>query len=281
MKFSEWIADQPQNEDWSKVWGAAKDIWDRKGRVERKKQTQKDNRENPPPAKEPENVEKAEKWWDQLLQYAEQGRQKAEDWFFSPGSDVSKQISGEEDGDPGVTILKRMAGWVGGTLFKLLMFVVNKVLHLPTMYKFFRHDTVKIGKDALRGTALAVKNPTQKRAWGAMGQHLLNLVRYPVAMVAMGIGAKLSYQQYQALQAFGFTDIDLTAVIKANVVICWLMFLCFLTPLWFAGSNNRVMRGIAGLMKRMFPQQMYQGKAHMGESFREWALTKDVREWTK
>jgi hypothetical protein len=227
-----------------------------------------------------EDVSEAQKWWDQLLGYAEQGRKAAEEWFAAPGADIAKQLSGDEGGDPIATIVRRLVGQVGSGLYRLTHFLLVKVLHLPAMYKFFRHDTLQIGKDAVKGVKLAAKNPGDKRAWGAATHHLLNLARYPVAAVMMGIGAKLSYQQYQLLQSLGFTDIALADVAKANVVLCWLMFLCFLTPHWLANAEHKVLKGLSTVMRNMFPQQMYKHKSVKAESrVLNTTMTRNFREW--
>lgn len=264
MDFAEWL-DQPVNEDWGKVWGAIKNtpeegplaLWNkfRREREDTKKATlAKQKADSPPQETSQEDVKKAEGWWQQLMSYAEQGRHAAEQFFMSPDADVAKQFTGDQGGDPILTILKRMIGSLGKGLAKLLHTALVKILHLPAMYKFFRHDALKVGKDAAKGGLLALKYPMEGRAWGAAINHFFNLVRLPVAAVMMGVGAKLSYQQYQLIHQLGYTDVNLADVAKANVVLCWVLFLCFLTPHWLSNVENRTLKAIAFVMRHLFPQ---------------------------
>jgi hypothetical protein len=288
MDLADWLT-----EDMDKVWGAVKNL-PNEGPMSLWNRYRKDREANrqvahPPVMPDKEDVQEAEGWWKQLVQYAEQGRKAAERFLMSPETDLAKQFSGEETGDPILTILKRMVGHLGKGVVEVLHLALVRILHLPAMYDFFRHDTLKIGHDAVRGVAMVAKYPTHGRAWGVAFNHFLNLARYPVAAISMGIGAKLSYQQYQLLQSLGFTGIDLTMVVQANAIVCWVLFLCFLTPHWLSNAEHKALRGIAFVLRHLFPQQMYRKRAHvestMNHDFREWAddyrlLVEDVSRYS-
>lgn len=287
MNFEEWLEVTPQNEDWNDVWGAVKNLpnegpftlWGKfaKKRYEKKKETlenekkarkEKGNSPDPEPTKPSD--EELQSATNKLLELAEKGRKALIDFVRVPGVDLAKQFSGEELGDPIFTLLRRGFGKLGD----FMHWVLVKVLHIPAMWKFFRHDSLKIGKDAVRGAALAAKYPTEKRAWGAAAHHLFNLIRLPIASVAMGVSLKLTYQQYQLLQTYGITDISVEQVGLYNLIACYFLFLCFLIPKWVQSAENKMIKAAAFMLRHLFPQQMYKHAHHhegvnMG-NFKEW-----------
>lgn len=272
MEFVKWL-EQETNEDWRDVgrfvsdlpqslFRAEKDLRERR----RKKvdDLRKANKEQPTPEPElpvdvgrPEGVKEAQEWFEKLRDVAEKGRKKLYDKLMQPNSSVLAGIEGEEDVDPLSLILSRTVGYMGMGVEKVLHFLLMKVLHAPAMWKFFRHDTYNIAKDFVKSGWLVAKHPLRGKAWGAFGHHFLNLLRYPVAAFMMGLGMKLSYQQYQLIQHYGFTNIDPYTVGAANAIFCYFLFLCFLVPHWFKGVESAALKTLATLLKAMFPQQMY------------------------
>lgn len=205
----------------------------------------------------PEQLEETKNWIEKLKQYAEQGRHRLEKTLLDPDASILKQIQGDESGDPLVLILKRTIGHLGKGIYKVLYVILNKILHLPDMYKFFTHDALQVGKDFIHGSWELLKHPTQGSSWKDFWQHFLNLIRLPVAAFMMGIGAKFTYQQYQLIHSLGFTQVDLASVGAANAILCWFLFLCFLFPKWFEDTEHAALRALASILKSLFPQQMY------------------------
>jgi hypothetical protein len=211
-----------------------------------------------PSTKTPEQeIEEAKAWVEKLKGYAEEGRKKLYDTLMEPESSIMAQIKGEEKGDPLALILKRTVGHFGLGLENLLHVVLIKALHLPDMWKFFRHDAFQVSKDFVKSSWMLAKHPTKLRAWGAFGSQFLNLLRLPIAAFTMGVGSKFTYQQYQLIHAIGFTGIDLGSLFLTNAALCWFLFICFLASHWLSEADQEILKKIAAILRNLFPQQMY------------------------
>lgn len=205
-------------------------------------------------------IEEVKGWLKQLQSIAEKGREQAsaiQTQLLNPEASVLKRVQGEEKGDPLNLLMGRFFGHIGMGLEKVLYGIFVKILHVPAMVKFFTKDVFKIFHDLGRSAKITWDHPTNSKSWKALGYNFLNVARLPIAMLMMGVGAKLTYQQYQLIHSLGFTNVDLVSLGTANAALCWFLFICFLMPHWFLEAEAGTMKTIADKLQHLFPAQMY------------------------